>query len=393
MEKKELKNHINSDKIKWIVTFVAFILVGVLFAGIFAGWFKVPAAKDEEPAAIEEVGGAMAGHGGMIAGKPSDEYKQVQLTSAVIPVAMYEEYGIDPVSADTAMTLRATIEPADADNKKVDWTIAWSNSSSSWATGKDIAQYATVVPSSDGALTATVTCKQAFGEPFIVTVKSRESAELTAQCTFDYVKRISNIGVKFSAESVAFDTTYTVTSTPTYGVGTVQGVFAETSYDIALTDDFKNAISAIYAPGKTPTGGDLKENDFYYSFATSDAIGITYDVVQKNFKFRTDAANTFARFSKHVSGQLSSTSKGNRVMPLAFNTTRSVAENTFNNAFKKALGNIGSKAPMTFTLGYTYTYESKSYAGTSVTVDMKFDTSSLVVLPTGVGLNQDHYVF
>ena len=48
------------------------------------------------------------------------------------------------------------ITPADAANKKVDWTIAFKNASSTWATGKTVTEYATVTPSADGALTAVV---------------------------------------------------------------------------------------------------------------------------------------------------------------------------------------------------------------------------------------------
>ncbi len=365
-------------------------------------WFKGETQTEEkadpekEGEQDKDAGGSGFTHGGMIAETPSQEHRQVQLTNAVIPIEMYDEYGIDPMSTDSAMTLTATIEPANADNQKVDWAIAWSNSSSAWATGKDIAQYATVVPKSDGALTATVTCKQAFGEPFIVTVTSRQSEELSAQCTFDYVKRITDIGIRFSADSVAFDTTYTVTATPTYGVGTVQGDFAEKSYKIALTNDFKNAIEAIYQHGKRPDGTDLQENDFYYRFATEGVNGITYNVTQKSFQFSASAATTFAKFSKHTSGSLISDPMGSEIMPLALtkSVTKTIAVNAFNNAFKQALTNLGSsKAPLTFTLEYTYTYEGKSYAGEAKKVDMKFDTSSLVVLPTGVGLNEEHYVF
>ena len=220
---------------------------------------------------------------------------------------MYEEYGIDPVSTDSAMTLTATIEPAEADEKDVDWSIAWQNPSSAWATGKDIAQYATVVPTSDGALTATVTCKQAFGEPFIVTVTSRYSEELTAECTFDYVKRVTDINLQFSADSLAFDTTYTVTATPVYGVGTVQGDFAEKSYKVALTDDFKSAISAIYAPEKTPSGGEPIIDSYYYDFKPfSGSINADIHIckyIQKNRERKSSYASASGRKGRKSSGK------------------------------------------------------------------------------------------
>ncbi len=47
----------------------------------------------------------------------------------------YEAYGVS-AQAETAYTLTATITPSDAANKAVDWTIAFTNASSEWATEK-----------------------------------------------------------------------------------------------------------------------------------------------------------------------------------------------------------------------------------------------------------------
>ena len=39
MSYDELYNHKKSDTVKWILTLLAFIVVGVLLAGIICGWF------------------------------------------------------------------------------------------------------------------------------------------------------------------------------------------------------------------------------------------------------------------------------------------------------------------------------------------------------------------
>lgn len=46
----ELYEHKRSDTVKWVLTLFAFILVGVMFAGVILGWFD----KKEEPPAEEE---------------------------------------------------------------------------------------------------------------------------------------------------------------------------------------------------------------------------------------------------------------------------------------------------------------------------------------------------
>ena len=115
----------------------------------------------------------------------------VEIRSTQIPAEEYAEYGVSAL-AESAYTLTATIEPVDAANKTVDWTIAFVNPSSAWASGKTVTDYVTVTPESDGALTATVENLGAFGEQIKVTVTSRDNPEAFAECTVDYAKRIES---------------------------------------------------------------------------------------------------------------------------------------------------------------------------------------------------------
>lgn len=103
-------------------------------------------------------------------------------------------------AADTSVTLNATVLPEDATNKKVTWAVCWVNASAEWATGKNIATFFTVTPSSDGATTATVNCAQAFGEQIKITVTSQSNPAAKAECVVDYVKRLESVDVKFGSE-------------------------------------------------------------------------------------------------------------------------------------------------------------------------------------------------
>ena len=126
-----------------------------------------------------------------------------------------EPQGAD--TSDTASTyvLTATVEPNYAANKAVDWSVAFVNASSEWATGKTVTDYVTVTPESDGALKATVKCLKAFGEQIKVTVTSRDNADASASCLVDYKQKLAGGTLKindtsysyedlFSAESVVF---------------------------------------------------------------------------------------------------------------------------------------------------------------------------------------------
>lgn len=103
-------------------------------------------------------------------------------------------------SSDGSVTITATITPSTALNKKVDWSLAWKNASSSWANGKTVTDYVTITPSSDGSTTATVTCLQPFGEQISIKVTSRANENAFATCNVDYVKRIKSTGLSVTGD-------------------------------------------------------------------------------------------------------------------------------------------------------------------------------------------------
>ena len=79
------------------------------------------------------------------------------------------------VSEETlSQTLTATVLPATASNKAVDWSVAWAAPNGDFEKGKNVTDYVTVTPSSNGSTTATVTAHKAFaGAPVVVTVTTR----------------------------------------------------------------------------------------------------------------------------------------------------------------------------------------------------------------------------
>ena len=269
MSNNELYEHKRSDTVKWILTLFAFILVGVMLAGVILGWFD----KKEEPPAGEEQ--QQTEDGGMVVGEA--EGIEMRVMSAKISPANYEEYGISPM-AESAQRLTATIMPANATNQEVDWAVVWVNPSSSWASGKTVTDYVTVTPTSDGALTANVECLQAFGEQVKVTCTSRQNPEASAGSKVDYIKRIISGTMNYLGDktgSVNFTSagstyTYTATSnveeiyidsddsvfTPVTGVGTLDD---EYTYDITVT------MNGDWAQA-------LYEGGFYASYIDSNYI-------------------------------------------------------------------------------------------------------------------------
>lgn len=161
----------------------------ILGAGIGAGAYALkeritePKMPGIEVSVPEEVGS------GVILNKP--ENHGIEMVSAKIAREEYAEYGISPM-AENAYTLTATVLPENASNKAVDWSVEFVDPSSEWATGKTVTDYVTVTPTSDGALTATVSNLGEFGEQIKVTVTSRDNSAAYASCTVDYAKRIKS---------------------------------------------------------------------------------------------------------------------------------------------------------------------------------------------------------
>lgn len=79
---------------------------------------------------------------------------------------------VTAANGSVSKTLTAYIYPEDAKNKAVDWTIEWMDTEET----KDISEYLTLTPDSDGSATAQLTCLQAFDGEALVTVTSREGA-------------------------------------------------------------------------------------------------------------------------------------------------------------------------------------------------------------------------
>lgn len=190
-----LQSHEKSDRVKWIAVAVALLLllgaVGAVI-GLGAkhnGWFSVP--EDDPSEGGMEIESDASGSG-------------ITLMSVQIPRARFAEYGIATI-ADSAYTLTATVTPDDAENKKVTYSVAWSNPSSEWASGKTVTEYVTVAQESEGSLKATLTCLKAFGEKVVVKVVSQANSSATATADVHYKQRTSSYILYLSESGNAFE--------------------------------------------------------------------------------------------------------------------------------------------------------------------------------------------
>lgn len=178
-----------SERFSWIITIVAMVLVAILSIGLLCALFIQPkeeTRENTEQTAIAEQAAVIDGEGNtMVSGK----------TYAMPQRMVFAATAADVSTASEGITLSATVSPETADNKSVDWSVAFVNPSSSWASGKTVTDYVTVTPTSDGALTANVNCLKSFGEQIKITVTSRANPKAEAECTLDYARRVLDIAL------------------------------------------------------------------------------------------------------------------------------------------------------------------------------------------------------
>lgn len=186
MSNYELYEHKRSDTVKWLLTLIAFIVVGVMLAGIICGWFE---KKETE----EEQAGVSAYS--FIVG--NSEGNRMSLTSVRNSAVTGE-----------SVTITATVEPDnEAENTGVDWTATWKNAESVWASGKSVSDYVTLTPGGeDYAASKRVTLEnlQPFAEQIVVKATARDDPGITATCTADYAQKPVNFSLSFGEVSCNF---------------------------------------------------------------------------------------------------------------------------------------------------------------------------------------------
>lgn len=126
----------------------------------------------------------------------------VKLASAKISRANYNAYGVSS-QAESANIITATILPENADFKQLDWSLEFVpregiTADTEWVEGKNVTDYLTLIPTSDGANTAVLTCLQPFAVSIRYKVSLRADEEVYATGIVDYLMRISHFSVYVS---------------------------------------------------------------------------------------------------------------------------------------------------------------------------------------------------
>ena len=186
------------------------------------------------------------------------------------------------------LTITATVSPDNsADNTGLDWSMAFKDPSSAWATGKTLTDYMTLTPSGTdaaGSKKVSVKCLKPFGEQVVITATSQDNPEVTASCTADFAQRIESATLKFGDLNVNLggDTNVKWELNPNgTGVGGATNVTTEKSDVYTLAEDFTYTVTLtsnngfFQLDGKTITftdPGDVTSGGITFDYAQFDTL-------------------------------------------------------------------------------------------------------------------------
>lgn len=286
----------------------------LIASSVFCGC-DFTAGKQEE--------GDRGGNGGAIVS--AGESAGIELTSVKLMADEYEENGVSAL-AETAYTLTATIKPETTSNKLVNWSVAFANAESAWASGKSVTDYVTVTPTSSGALTATVACLAPFGEQIKVTVTSRDNAEAKADCTVDYAKKITDISkltftgngdktsygtddmaLSVGAMTLDFDMTATgIEVVPVYSDYTLEDSFSYTYTYQYESSYISNIESAGWSDYLASDASSERSFDFVNGFKVGRYVGgnILTSTGMNLIQTNAIAGNKYAEIIQNTNGNL-----------------------------------------------------------------------------------------
>ena len=178
--------------------------------------------------------------------------------SAVMP--MSDETGAETQEFETInVTVKATVTPYDA-NQNVTWGVEFINPESEWATGKTVTDYVTVTPEYEGSTTATLSCKNSFGEQIKLVCTSVENADISASVTVDFIQTYTldsltygdNLPINFGGvTNVAWEV-----STNGAGVGGTENIACTYGENYTIANTVTTQVDLV-SPSYYYNGNDL----------------------------------------------------------------------------------------------------------------------------------------
>jgi hypothetical protein len=154
--------------------------------------------------------------------------------------------------------------------------VEFADPTATWAEGKTASDYVSVIPASDGALTATVTAIEAFGAQVKIVVTSRSNPDAQAYCLVDYGQRLSST-VNWVFDNSLFATSNELTNE--FGVQLIEaikvsnGEFSEEYLDVSHSFEISYNQNFTVANEEESVKAYVRASDEFFEALMNEGIG------------------------------------------------------------------------------------------------------------------------
>ena len=224
---------------KALAIFLAIVLVAAgILTGVFYALGDITFGKEEEQSETEAV--AVTEDGKEIASGETVPMQDIIFRTAQTLMA---ETGSEQ---DAAVTLTGKLYPEGIGYISAVWSAAWTDSTSEWASGKDVSDYITVTQTEENELQASVACLQPIGEQVVIKLTVSNENTLSAECTVDFAQRVTGISLKFGDVECDFSHNLTRVPLQVNENGTAEGGAADLSYTTSEVYTVADSFTAAY---------------------------------------------------------------------------------------------------------------------------------------------------
>ena len=245
--KNDFKRHERSDRTKWVITGIVIVLILALLGGVIAAivtetnpkdWFDTSDDNQVQPPSEVTDGNGQELVSGEVYAMPANMIFSTALA--------------DAETSSDGVIIEATLKPVTATaGSGVDWSVSFVDVEDDWVNGKNVTDYVTVTPISDGSTTATVKCLNDFGAQIKIECISRDYSDIKAECVVDFRKKIEDITYSFKYDGVIKEgisagenNVYLVDYTGEDKQYTVECVPVYSDYTIDV--DYTQSINGVY---------------------------------------------------------------------------------------------------------------------------------------------------
>lgn len=261
------------------------------------------------------------------------------------------------------LTITATVSPDNsADNTGLDWSMAFKNPSSAWATGKTLSDYITLTPSgadAAGSKKVSVKCLKPFGEQVIITATSQDNPEITASCTADFAQRIESATLKFGNLNVTLggntNVKWELNKNGT-GVGGKTSVTMKKSEVYTIAEDFTYTVTgessftsesyfSLNGQGVTYNKpGDITEGELTFNYALFEKLHVMIIDRREDFYFYKATTSEIIPYFSNITnghflnirlkftGEHSETEYTSKIMITGYTNSSTISDIGFDNS-------------------------------------------------------------